>query len=355
MAPPSRLEGFREGRGWGRIPPVLLHGGAIPLRSRGEFMRTLYKYSDLFPVDYFDKPTIKISATEFLNDPFEYSASEDIFHSIENYLKKESASDENIKRFKKVLKDKAVPMMLAYNGIISLSETPRNSLMWAHYAKQHNGICIGYKSNFLQHIEKSEEFQIVINKPQKVNYDNLRFERDYNYSDIYSIETEAVTQHLLKKSDEWIYEKEHRLIIPYAKANTLKILSDTPKVDHIHSVLTYHIGDTGYKIGQSFQHTINAALNKGYLTSTDTKNQYIINHDKVGSTRIFLLQASKDCLFLIDISPDSIESIYFGCKLTKDIIKPYFEKLYGKYKMYHFTLSKDRFELVPELLMPDMF
>ncbi len=112
-------------------------------------MKTLYKYSALLPLDYFDNPTIKISATEYLNDPFEYSTSENISLSIENHMRADGANDKAAKILSNTCV-RAIDMMLAFNGVVSLSETPRNSLMWAHYATQHNGICIGYKNDFLK-------------------------------------------------------------------------------------------------------------------------------------------------------------------------------------------------------------
>ncbi|WOE68511.1 DUF2971 domain-containing protein [Aeromonas allosaccharophila] len=315
-------------------------------------MKTLYKYSDLLPLNYFDKPSIKISATEFLNDPFEYSTNENISLSIKNHLKNGGLSD--MATILNKTFDVSIEMMLAFNGIISLSETPRNSLMWAHYAKQHNGICIGYKKDFLKHIEKTEDFHLVINTPQKVNYDNLRFETDFQYSELNTIEIDATTQHLLKKSDEWIYEKEHRCIIPYIKANRLIILSEHPKIDHIHASLD-NGENPNFKIGADFNNVINGAIRHEYITKTDINNQYIINSNEINSAMLSVLQASKDCLFLIDIDPKSIESIYFGCKVSMDTIKPYFEKLHEKYKLYQFKISKKRFELIPSPLKADMF
>lgn len=316
-------------------------------------MKTLYKYSALLPLDYFDNPTIKISATEYLNDPFEYSTSENIALSIENYMRADGANDKAAKILSNTYV-RAIDMMLAFNGVVSLSETPRNSLMWAHYATQHNGICIGYKNDFLKKIEKTEDFQIVINQPQKVNYDNLRFETDFHYEDMGTIEIDAITQHYLKKSDEWIYEKEHRCIIPYSKANRLVILNDNPKVDHIHKSIDDG-KNPGFKVGVDYNPIIKTSLIKEYLFETDIKNQYIVNQNKLNSARTCLLQTSKDCLFLIDIEPNSIESVYFGCKVSKETIKPYIEKLHNKYKLYQFKLSKNRFELIPEPLTPDMF
>lgn len=39
----------------------------------------------------------------------------------------------------------AIPGQIASLGIFSLSETPDNSLMWAHYGGSHEGICLGFE------------------------------------------------------------------------------------------------------------------------------------------------------------------------------------------------------------------
>ncbi|HDZ8837545.1 TPA: DUF2971 domain-containing protein [Aeromonas veronii] len=360
MAPPSRLEGFREGRGWGRIPPVLLHGGdgrgrwPPPYRmENNDLMNVLYKYSDLLPLSYFDEPTIKISVTEFLNDPFEINASENIYLSMKNHLASMAVDDKAIEDLLDLFSE-TIKIMLSVNGVISLSETPRNSLMWAHYARQHNGICIGYKRDFLKHIKASDDLQIVINDPRKVNYDNLRFETDFHYKDNRNIDRDSIIQHLLKKSDEWIYEKEHRCIIPYSKANKIIVLNDNPKIDYIQwPAMDDRLRN--YRVGVDFKPVIEEAIKRQYISKTETKNKYKINQEIINPARCSLLQSSKDSLFLIDISPESIESIYFGCKVSNEIIKPYFDSLHKKYKLYRFTLSKKRFELIPELLTADTF
>lgn len=306
----------------------------------------------MLPLEYFDEPTIKISITGFLNDPFESNASDNISRSIGNFLENIKCSGETVENGVKTY-SRSINLMLIMNGVVSLSETPRNSLMWAHYAQQHNGICIGYKNDFLKHIDGESNFQVLINEPVKVNYDNLRFELDYDYKDAHNIDREAFIQHLLKKSDEWIYEKEHRCIIPFTKANKFVVLNDQPKIDHIqwHTTNTRKV----FKKGGDFNKVIQMSLEKNSLIETSTKNKYLINHDSMSAVRCALLQTSKDGMFLIDIDKNSIDSVYFGCKVSIDTIKPYFEKLHDKYKLYQFTLSKKRFELIPQLLNADMF
>jgi len=83
-------------------------------------------------------------------------------------------------------------------GIYSLSETSKQLLMWAHYARNHTGFCIEYarddiKHNFLNH---------CMCRPvnYSLKYPNLNQELDTLGVNIYT------------KSKDWEYEKEWRLV-----------------------------------------------------------------------------------------------------------------------------------------------
>lgn len=320
-------------------------------------MHIYYKYSDLFPLSYFDEPTIKISQIEHLNDPFEFNTSENILLSIKKYIKDMDGDDNLVSKALDVCKAE-INAMIAYNGVVSFSETPRNSLMWAHYANQHHGICIGYNENVIEHItidntkKEDRKFLLVINKPKKVNYDNLRFDPEYIFkSDIREISREATTNHLLKKSDEWIYEKEHRCIVPFCSANILQLIRDDAKVDRRFRPTRRQ--ETKLKPGTDYKLVLYYGLSNKLIDKSGDDNKYsIISSDPV---QCDLLQSSKYALMLIKIDPSSIQSIHFGCHVSLETIKPYYEKLHKTYKLYKFEISKNRFELEPKLITGDMF
>ncbi|WP_368178327.1 DUF2971 domain-containing protein [Aeromonas sp. R7-1] len=321
-------------------------------------MDIFYKYTSLLPLSYFDEPTIKLSPTVYLNDPFEYDACENIASSIKEFLEKIGLDENTVNKGVNAC-EKGINMMLSLNGIVSFSETPRNSLMWAHYSNQHNGICIGYNRSVLEHVqlddltEKEKMFLLLLNSPKKINYDNLRFESfGYTDTDIKTLSKNATINHLFKKSDEWIYEKEHRCIIPYIKANTLIVTSDNAKIDNELSPSKSKVNISEH---MTYQQLISNQLAKGYISKTQTPNKYIINSDKINSVVCAALQSSKDAIHLINIDENAIKSIYFGCKVDKKIIKPYYDKLHDKYELYQFHLSKKRFELIPIKITSSMF
>ncbi|WP_279467114.1 DUF2971 domain-containing protein [Aeromonas veronii] len=103
-------------------------------------MDIFYKYSGLMSIDFFNMPTIKISVPEQLNDPYESRPSENIRKAIE--YSNDNIYVDNI--------ESSIRNMIITNGIISLSETQRNSLMWAHYAQHHKGMCIGFEKKLFK-------------------------------------------------------------------------------------------------------------------------------------------------------------------------------------------------------------
>ncbi|WP_421266451.1 DUF2971 domain-containing protein [Aeromonas veronii] len=355
MAPPSRLEGFREGRGWGRIPPVLLHGGET--LKGGDSMTivknddedVLYKYSGWLEFDYFKSPTLKLSIIEKLNDPFEYKHSDDIESVIQIFLKKIGFDDICASEFTAFF-----GLTIDSNGIISFSETPRNHLMWAHYANNHKGICIGYKSNLLNKVSvdtKKRAFHINLSKPEKIKYDNNRITPedkaikeiaikksiDENADSIYR---DLAKRQLLKKSDEWIYEKEHRIILPYTVSNKIKFnLNDDDDDDDYNTINTIQWLEKSNKI-----------------RPTQKKDTYEIINMTEGE--LHHIKEREDASFLIDINIEDIVSVYMGCKVSKEITK----KLLKAFKddnldidVYVSKISKTRFEIEHHLITLDNF
>ena len=91
------------------------------------------------------------------------------------------------------------------SGIVSLSERDDCPLLWSHYGDQHRGICIGYSVR-----EKESR------KPAKVEYGGSRL---IHASDVDSmLQNDAAAREkvnsavLLRKGEEWRYEREWRFI-----------------------------------------------------------------------------------------------------------------------------------------------
>lgn len=101
-------------------------------------------------------------------------------------------------------------------GILCLSDTPDNLLMWAHYANCHQGYVLEFDTDhefFNQSVpnEKSGGILEYSGSPMPVRYTSERpsgpfFEK-------------SMMELFLTKSIEWEYEREHRMIMPLESAS----------------------------------------------------------------------------------------------------------------------------------------
>lgn len=107
------------------------------------------------------------------------------------------------------------------HGIISLSESPDNLLMWSHYADEHRGIVVEFE------VDEYDPFDLFeTNTPPKYSdakFGRVSYRKSRKYP--YDINEESINSirdyYYLSKSDEWIYEKEHRFITPFTLVNSI--------------------------------------------------------------------------------------------------------------------------------------
>lgn len=107
-------------------------------------------------------------------------------------------------------------MLEAYDkeiAVCSFSALNNNMLMWTHYADQHRGICIAYRSEDLIKNSLGFMFPMVYNHPafydDLLNYDKPVFGL-FDCRDYY-------IRRFLFKSQEWEYEKEWRALLDTAE------------------------------------------------------------------------------------------------------------------------------------------
>lgn len=105
-----------------------------------------------------------------------------------------------------------------FDGILCLSETPDNLLMWAHYGNCHKGYVLEFDtahSFFNQNIpnEKTGGTLEYSGKPLAVKYTTDRISTGFF--------DKCMTQIFLTKSKEWEYEREHRMILPLKMASDI--------------------------------------------------------------------------------------------------------------------------------------
>lgn len=223
----------------------------------------LYKYLHPDRIDILRNGTIRFSSPKVLNDPFELKphisalAPKDYIHSdfeiklpdilAEEYAKLPTHFRRQVplKKFQELAKtqlppmkaqlqgytEMAVPMMqrIMFDkfeemvGILCLTESPANLLMWAHYADSHQGFVIEFDvdSPFFDQRKSSE--------------DDLRHLRKVIYSEqrpsLVLSEIEDFSPFLTKGVD-WSYEAEWRMMVPLSSASV--VIGDGPTAIHLY-------------------------------------------------------------------------------------------------------------------------
>ena len=198
-----------------------------------------YKFVPFERKDILDNGMIRFTPAKDFNDPFELQPTITTYSSnfIEYMVSLSAEERQNLKvedndyeysqeRFnllpnKKSLLNKKINKI----GILSLSSNlninqfltatmsekndPRtNLIMWSHYADSHKGFVVEFKWDFIEGIDI-----------QKVEYSE---ERDIlTYEDI---DNNNFDKLFFKKSIEWAYEQEYRVILNLNKAD--KIIND---------------------------------------------------------------------------------------------------------------------------------
>lgn len=142
-------------------------------------------------IELITKGHMKFTAPTEFNDPFDCYpnlwSSELPIGSLPH-----AVTDSNCYQLQKALSQRI--------GVTCLTPHNNKMLMWSHYASQHKGICIGFDTNiFIEKCKKNNHGNPVIHSLKKVIYTNQRpCERDVDM--------------VFKKSNEWDYEDEYRLV-----------------------------------------------------------------------------------------------------------------------------------------------
>jgi hypothetical protein len=98
-------------------------------------------------------------------------------------------------------------------GVLSLSRTFRNILMWSHYAKDRKGLVLGFDA-----LADIEFFQIPINVIYSDTYVELNYFRNRE---------ETIARNISTKANLWSYEEEFRIKKSQSKAWPFKKLALT--------------------------------------------------------------------------------------------------------------------------------
>lgn len=207
---------------------------------------TYYKYRSCSPrtLDIFRNNELYFSLPQDLNDPLDVSIDvKSEYERAKSHVYKTDKHPEGRKSFlitmldsikKGVTKEgdeislnQALYLFMQSRGILSLSKTAHDALLWSHYADGHRGICLGFNAEILQidGISGSGDVQYLPNPPYMEKFLELTEEfgelcrpwDDVHFSDeqgknFYNRQVDAMLQiGLYTKSEDWKYEKEFRL------------------------------------------------------------------------------------------------------------------------------------------------
>lgn len=176
----------------------------------------LYKYRDLdceFTQSIFVDSAFWLSEPLEFNDPFDCGLSdsgEPKLDALLDYFKRKGASEKDMgsvviaaqhdPNFLKNISRDTLRHTRESSGVLSLSRTPDNILMWSHYAKNHTGVVIGVDVS---------KIPVFLGRILPVEYESS-YERIDVFGD-HSFEKITKDRFGIKYTD-WIYEEEVRVV-----------------------------------------------------------------------------------------------------------------------------------------------
>lgn len=182
----------------------------------------VYKFTRIRE-DFFENRLLKFTTRWHLNDPFEvrpsFSQHAAYVHRVNGYGSSVDAVIEEMER-NQFLNLMGISFQdFDMYGILSLTETNINLLMWSHYADNHNGIAIGFDSShdFFDATKSSKE-----NIRNSAN-DYIGLLKNVRYSASRKMKSDNLNEMFFLKSNDWWTEREVRFVLPAAEADKIEL------------------------------------------------------------------------------------------------------------------------------------
>ncbi|STO56732.1 DUF2971 domain-containing protein [Grimontia hollisae] len=178
--------------------------------------RSIFKYREFTKssIELLVNQELWFARPDTLNDPFECQMMmPEMLESIWRHHEVEQKEREKISQF--------LTKSLDNVGICSFSKTRQNQLMWAHYADEHKGFCIGFSKKALMqdiHPVHCENVEYQKDLPYKGVIERIKYFENRPLSEIpfhnssYSIASDILSSSIGIKYTNWSYEKEVRLV-----------------------------------------------------------------------------------------------------------------------------------------------
>ncbi|UPR31675.1 DUF2971 domain-containing protein [Vibrio crassostreae] len=298
-------------------------------------MKKIYKYMP-FRKEFFNNFCLRASQRGVLNDPFELSPAQDL---VDKVLREGLGEDffEQAERFSSDGNFNEV-------GVISFTENYNNLLMWSHYANEHKGIVIEFdceKLNYYFNYKLSMSDTI-----ERVLYNRERFS---------PLQSEiCVKDLLLTKSDDWIYEKEHRILPKLRMADYVRV--DKQIFEQLHefyddlyidlfTIITEDDFSVTFEVDPNeYEHFNNQDWDGN---STDDNEEMRFTHSEIILNEIYgALALLPSSVFLFELPADCISSVFVGCRASADDVDTIKKLVCGKsIPIFRAELSKTHFTL----------
>ncbi|EKO3632996.1 DUF2971 domain-containing protein [Vibrio metschnikovii] len=298
-------------------------------------MKKIYKYMP-FREEFFNNYCLRASQRGVLNDPFELSPAQDL---VDKVLREGLGEDffEQAEQF-------ATDGNFNEVGVISFTENYNNLLMWSHYAHEHKGIVVEFdykKLDYFFNYRLSMRDTI-----ERVLYNRERFS---------PLQTEVcVKDLLLTKSDDWIYEKEHRILPKLRLADYVRV--DRELFEQLHEFYD-NLYVNLFNIVAEDKHSVTFEVdlveyehfnNQDWDgNSTDDREEMKYSHSDVILNEIYgSLALLPTSVFLFQLPSDCITAVFVGCRTPNEDVKQ-IQALIGSKNIPIFKaqLSKTHFTL----------
>lgn len=236
----------------------------------------LFKYMP-YRKEFFENFYLRCTPRSALNDPFELRPSDQYMRDhtwdllAQREMTPETEVSEELFDFNNEFLERAFKKM----GIVSFSETNDNLLMWSHYADNHRGIVVAFSTAhdfFKEDGSKSRQLGRVHYRKDRMKALPQRLKNGFYMSDS--------TRVYFEKSDEWIYEKEHRLI------------SDLYAVDATLCTAEYY----DKQLRQKYPDFEPEAVTEKLVSITDIEDCY---HDASQPEVLCMLQVPPECILSV--------------------------------------------------------
>jgi len=130
---------------------------------------------------------------------------------------------------KRISLNEALQMWIGQRGIFSLSKTPTDALLWAHYADGHKGLCLGFdpekmglagkpRMGSVEYVPAPRYTELFLSLVEEIGEFVKPWEEKHSFPDevgdqFYTHQISRIsTETLFVKSEKWKYEEEFRIV-----------------------------------------------------------------------------------------------------------------------------------------------